>query len=461
MGKSKFHKFLNLVCSFLIFIYANVNNYINKNGTYLIHLFIMLEKLKIKAEERIGRKIANRGDCQLLSNAIFDSTGLDLSYNTIRRLFGIIPQTKPSINTLNTLAVYVGYKNYTQFIQNNELEGKQELSSVIYRFLYYKNNMNISKLIKTLRNKNGLYFVEMVTVLLRELFREKDYSLIDKIFETDELNHRNFTYSELLYIGNCIGLIFRKEGFYSSKLMNNTNFLHCIYLTFVDYSSLNGYYGRCIDYILIQKKINEGVEIEIFSSALLELKNFLNCKKVNWYNQNLAYSEKLNPILCSRIFSLNFLKSDIKNIDELLLTYHKTHSKKLNITDYYYELFVTSILIKNVKIMAFLIKKLDFKIKFYYQKSHLNCYYLMSGFYYKILGLRQKEKYCMDHFDISECRYSYEEFIKVLHLIYSFHKTEVKSEQNVIKREYNEATTKMKYNYFDEAYLENYFEKSE
>ena len=173
------------------------------------------------------------------------------------------------------------------------------------------------------------------------------------------------------------------------------------------------------------------------------------------------YSGQLNPILCSRVLSLNFLQNEIKNVDDLLSNYYQTHSKRSNLTDYSYELFITSILIKNVEIMAFLIGKLNFKVDFYYQKSHRNSFYLMCGFYYKIIGHKQKEIDYMKLFDIDEFRYSYDEFITVLYLIYSFHNTVVESEQEGIKKRYINATTKMGYDYFDEAYLENYFEKAE
>lgn len=417
----------------------------------------MIEILKSRVEEKIGKKIVNRGDCQLLSNAILDLTGNDISYNTIRRLYGIIAPTKPSIRTLNSLALFVGYENFIHFTLDHDLKEKYKTFGKLFKLISTKDKNQILEAIQSFKNSQ-VDFVEMITILLRDLFRDKDYKLIDEIFRMDELNYRNFSYSELLYIGNCIGLIFRKQGFFDDKLMDNVNFLHCVYLTFVDYSSLNGYYGQWLEHV---KREEHGGEIEIFTDALVELKKFLNGKKVNYSQHDLVYSGQLNPILCSRVLSLNFLQNEIKNVDDLLSNYYQTHSKRSNLTDYSYELFITSILIKNVEIMAFLIGKLNFKVDFYYQKSHRNSFYLMCGFYYKIIGHKQKEIDYMKLFDIDEFRYSYDEFITVLYLIYSFHNTVVESEQEGIKKRYINATTKMGYDYFDEAYLENYFEKAE
>ena len=78
----------------------------------------MIDKLKYRVEEKIGCKITNRGDCQLLSNAILDVVGIDISYNTIRRLYDLAPRTKPNKRTLDALAMFIGYKNYVQFTQD-------------------------------------------------------------------------------------------------------------------------------------------------------------------------------------------------------------------------------------------------------------------------------------------------------------------------------------------------------
>ena len=68
-------------------------------------------------------------------------------------------------------------------------------------------------------------------MLIRELFRKKKYTLIDKIFNLDETNSENFNYSELLYLGNSVGLILREEQRVHETLGKNINFLNCIYLS--------------------------------------------------------------------------------------------------------------------------------------------------------------------------------------------------------------------------------------
>ena len=97
---------------------------------------------------------------------------------------------------------------------------------------------------------------------------------------------------------------------------------------------------------------------------------------------------------------------------------------------------------------ALTIEKLNFKIEYYYQKSHRNSYYLMCGFYYKLTKQKRKEKEYMSLFNLEECRYSYEEFITVFYLIYSFHNTTIEADKREFKERYFKAVKNLDYAYF-------------
>jgi hypothetical protein len=79
----------------------------------------MFELLKNNTIKTAGFDITSRGDCERLSNLILEKTDILLSYNTLRRFFGLIPYTKPNKTTLNTLANYNGYDSFTHFISIN------------------------------------------------------------------------------------------------------------------------------------------------------------------------------------------------------------------------------------------------------------------------------------------------------------------------------------------------------
>ena len=210
---------------------------------------------------------------------------------------------------------------------------------------------------------------------MRELYYSGNNDLIDIIFNLKELHYSNFSYTELLYIGNSIGLIFRKQGNIPDIISNNQNFINIVFLTFVDYSSLNYYYLEWANHIK-NKTFSE--EISIFISAITEFRKFLNKKQFKNLPYETMFSKELNPILCSRLLSLYILKNNKIDLEHKLNQYYRISSKRINTTDYSYELFITSIIAKNKDLMFYLINNLELeKLSYYQRKFQAVLYYLL------------------------------------------------------------------------------------
>jgi hypothetical protein len=414
---------------------------------------ILIDILKKEIEAKIGRKVTNRGDCELVSNVILETLGLEISYSTIRRFYGLVNETKPNNKTLNTLAKFVGYKNYIHFSQNYSYKQKIDLTDIIYKTVSKNDSEKIINLVIKTKNSSE-DFVSLIIILIRELWHNENHDLINRIFRLKALNFNSFSYYEALKIGNSIGLLIRKKSKIDLQLLNNINFLECVFIIFVDYSSLNNYYGDSLEII---KKNNIREDITLFSTAVLEFKNFINNKVFNPINVNATYKKQLHPILSSRILSLELLSADPKKKLVILNAYHTSHLIKGNITSHYYELFTTSILLKNTEIMFFLISKINLKVEFYFQKTHLNSFYLMCLFYYKLTGDVENETKFLKSFKLSECRDSYKEFLTLILHVYLYNNTNEKSKKRNIKAQYKILSKKLNYPYFSDDFLLNYF----
>ena len=414
----------------------------------------MIENLKKEIAKKIKREIKNRGDCVFLSNAIFEILDIEISYNTLRRFYNLLPSTKTSIKTFNTLAQFIGYKNYIDFTQNYKYKEKINITEIIYKTVSENDSEEIINLVNKTKN-NSEDFISMIIILIRELWHNENYNLINKIFRLKALNYNSFSYYEVLKLGNSIGLLIRKKSKIEPILLNNINFLECVFLIFVDYSSLNTYYG---DSLKIIKKNNFKYDITLFSSALLEFRNFLNNKNVNKITFKASKTNHLHPILSGRLLSLKLLNADSNKTLELLNTHHTSLLIKGNIISHYYELFTTSILQKKVEIMSFLITRISLKIKFYYQKTHLNSFYLMCLFYYKLTGDIENETKFLKSFKLSDCRDSYKEFISLIHLIYLYNSTTTSANKKKIKTRYLNLSKELNYSYFSEDFLLKYFD---
>ncbi len=418
-----------------------------------IKLFILIKALKKEIAKKIKREIKGRGDCIFLSNAIFEILNIDISYNTIRRFYNLLPSTNPSIKTLNTLAQFIGYRNYIYFIQNFKYKEKINLTEIIYKYVAENNNEEIVNFVNKSK-KSSEDFISLVIILIRELWHNGNYRLINRIFNLKALNFDSFSYDEVLKLGNSIGLLIRKKNELHPILLNNINFLDCVILIFVDYSSLNKYYGDALEII---KKNNIRYDITLFSTSVLEFRNFINNVELENLNINRLYKKQLHSILIGRLLSLKLLSLDSNKTLGILNDHHKSLTLKDNLINHYYELFTTSILLKNLEIMYFLISQITQKVEFYYQKTHLNSFYLMCLFYYKLIGDIENETKILKSFKLSDSRHSYEEFINLIYLIYLYDSTTTKTTKMNIRTRYKSLNKKLNYPYFSEDLLLNYF----
>ena len=415
----------------------------------------MIDLLKKELELKLGQKIKNRGDAELLAHAIQETIDHQISYNTIRRFFGVSTNVKPNNNTLNILAKFIGFKNYIHFTQTHSFREKKNLSEIIYKAIYNEDNEEIISLVKKIK-KTPEDFVSFIILLVRELIYIKNYHILNNIFDLKEMEFKSFSYSEVLLIGNSTGLLLRKNPMDNYILLKNRNFLHCVYSSFVDYSNINGFYGEWGKFV-VRNKVDK--EMIIFSNAILQLRKYLNQEKIQNDFGELAYSNKLHPILCSRLLSLSFLNSPDQKTDEILNKYIKSHSKKKQIyVDYFYELFITAIYSKNIHLMKSLINIMNVSriSTFTYQKDHLNMYYFMCLFYYQSIKNKVEIKKYLKLININFFKSCYEDFINLLFQVFWYHQAKNKTTKESHRNKYLELAEKLNYPYFDEKFLLEY-----
>ena len=72
----------------------------------------------------------------------------------------------------------------------------------------------------------------------------------------------------------------------------------------------------------------------------------------------------------------------------------------------------------------------------------------MSAFYYKLTNNKVEELKNFNRFSLNECLYSYEEFIKILVLIYLYGSSKSDSEKKQLLEHYITLSKKLNYPYF-------------
>lgn len=415
-----------------------------------------IEELKKTTENKLKFKINNLGGCILLSDIILETIDESINYNTLRRLYDIIPNVKTRTKSLDILSKFNGYNNFAHFIKTYSFRERLKYRNKIYKFISNPNEKDLSTIIYEIRNFSD-DFIDLIIFFSRELIYNNYYQHLDELFNLKEMRFDSFSYNEVLDLGNSIGIIFRKKKIIDNNIFKNQNFNKIVYSIFVDYSNLNNYYGNWIKTV---KKCSIPEDVLIFSNAVLEFKNYLNRKPVTDSFKNLAFDVKIHPVLKSRILSVKVLANNYDSIDELLQHYIEVNTKKNKIPiDYFFELMVTSLVTNNKKLMKIIYEYFEGKHQILneYQLFYLHIYYLMSAIYLKSIHKNKASKQYYRKFDFDEIRYSYEDIIKLICLVYDYHNSKT-DDKSAIKKRYTFLNKNLKYSRFDAQFLESYFD---
>ncbi|MCK4663419.1 MAG: hypothetical protein KAT68_11175 [Bacteroidales bacterium] len=105
-----------------------------------------IELIKSEVTKRFGREIKNTPDCVNLSDSIYSYTGQLISYNTLRRFFGLIKNnTIINKTSLDILASYCGLSCFELLVNRKD---KLDINELNYYFINIlnKNNINIKEI---------------------------------------------------------------------------------------------------------------------------------------------------------------------------------------------------------------------------------------------------------------------------------------------------------------------------
>lgn len=228
--------------------------------------------IRQKIEARYGKPLRYSKDCEGLANSINRSSQERIGTTTLKRLFGFAKSVEhPRLYTLDVIASYIGYKDWSSLIANIESseslsasansKSKQEqrFSNDIH-LLHHQisitlttQSINIKRIVSLCRQlgkQSEIYpfIIEMIGIAARQkniLFLKQVFNLP---FIFDEKIHGHIpTY----YVGQTMGLIMRSQPDIADELIEtlaaNKNAQQYFIEWFVDEDYLQGYYGKLLD----------------------------------------------------------------------------------------------------------------------------------------------------------------------------------------------------------------------
>ena len=410
-------------------------------------------KLKEITEKKIGFKIKSLNDSKRLSEIIANEIDLEISYNTIRRFFGVVKNVKASNYTLDIVSKFNGFDNYTDFIVNYRLSNKWKQEFEITKIIHKNEDDKLLEYVENKLNQTRSFNLKLIQII-RELLLVGNFNLVRAIFEIDKMNAKNFNYDDTVLIGMSIGHVLhlidiKNKEF--NELILNENFQDLVITIFVDYGNLKTYYSKIIEIIHANSSRKNILE---FSKGILNLNIYFN-KKLNNSFYSLKIEEDFHPILKSRIFA-QYLLTDDNDIIHKLANYHKTYQMKgyLEI-EYLFEIIFTSIITRKFEVMKWIIEKVkeEEDYKFFYKYEHYNNYLFMKLIYYTKTNNLTKAVSFEQNFSLQVFSKSYEKMALLYYYIYKFH-----SEKKIeYLQSYMKLAKKVNSSFFTKRYLLEYF----
>ena len=412
----------------------------------------MENKLKEITETKIGFKIKSLKDSKRLSQIIAKENDISISYNTIRRFFGVVKNVQASNFTLDTLSKFNSFENYSDFLINFKLRNKWRQEFEISKIIH---NDEDNKLLEYIDNSLGqkTSFNLKLIQIIRELLLIGNFNLIRRIFELKKMNANNFNYDGKVLIGMSTGYLIRvvntKDKAFKQLILNE-NFLDLVITIFVDYENLGTFYSEIIKTI---RNNTSRKDIRIFCEGILNLNLFLS-KKNNKSFYSLKEENDFHPILKSRIFSQNMLRDDDDIISKLNNYYQKNQVNGLIPIEYLFEINFTSILTRNFEVMKWVIEKInpESEFTFFYKYEHYNNFLFMKLIYYTKMNDHEKIAIIDKNLTIKRFK-SYEGVALLYHNIYKFKWTN----DDKYFAKYMKLAKKVNPEFFTKKYFFDYF----
>jgi hypothetical protein len=379
----------------------------------------MEEKLKNITEEKIGFRIKTLKDSKRLSQIIAKENDVDISYNTIRRFFGVVKNVQASNFTLDTLSRFNSFENYSDFIVNHKLMYRWRQEFEISKIIHRGEDDKLLEYIDRSISQTKSFNLKLIQII-RELLLIGNFNLIRRVFELKKMNADNFNYDSKVLIGMSIGYLIsvvNKKNKAFNELVLNENFQDLVITIFVDYGNLRSYYSEIIKIIHTKSSRKD---VQVFCEGILNLNLYLN-KKNSQSFYILKEENDFHPILKSRIFAQYLLMEDSEIIIKLKNYYQKHLENGFIPIEYLFEINFTSILTRNFEVMKWIIEKIkpETDYTFFYKYEHYNNFIFMKLIYYTKMNEYEKIAAIDKNLIIQRFK-SYEEMALLYHNICKF-----------------------------------------
>jgi hypothetical protein len=421
-----------------------------------------INQLKYKLEGLIGRSISSNADVVELDVCINTILEEEVSYSTLRRFFGFIPQTTPSNRTLNLLSSAIGYKNFSDFCLSEEKDQEWEIVAFFVK-LGIQGRLSPENRAVLYQLKEQGHFYPHFTSFLQGLLMQRNMLLFESLVNDAGLYPAYYFYR--LRIADVLGMTMRvlpqnqlDEIF--ELVQKSPNMQELSLYLFVDYSHFNGYYGKWIQNIDLTNVPNR--DDQLFIVLIRNLIAFYNQQPmVDLPDIPISNEVKLHPILKGRYFGQRLLMEGGKT--SLLKTIFQIAKKSAHKQAFFFELFPMLIILKQFEV----IEKIE---KLYYEElltrvnwsfEHKKAFTFIAFSLCAInRGDLKAAEIMLSLIQKNSIENAYLEYVRLLRCIPAYHLSilqENTKEAEIQLHQYEYLSKQLHFSFFTEGFIKTYF----
>lgn len=354
-------------------------------------------------QEVYGIQVVDAYSCQKLSEELAQIAKISISYNTLRRLFGIIKgTTNASRFTLDSLCKGMGYSDFTAFqrtVNQFEKDFFNEML-ILNRLGNRKDNQIILGIVQQFQMKtwDDVYQFKSIIDLCLEV---KNFDLLTQIFELqfdtkgEDITWRLYISFQSIYVQSCQNN--KAVIDYVAELLKTNELAQRILLQlFVDEDRLQGYYGKWL--LATSEDLIE--DMPVFKNLLLCQLAFdlhdISGAKSHLALSKTAFQDKMHSNLKGRIAAWDYILDSKSETAHHFFEGLHDFSSKLSFLVFFYRLL--EVYQQDLSVFDFIEGFVvdDLLINFSFPEKHnLNKMYLLKARYFIQKGDKVGARFAM------------------------------------------------------------------
>lgn len=410
-----------------------------------------------KLLQAIGFEKASTAAIKVLLIEIEQETNSKLSFNTLRRFFGLLELKKPNYNTWRTLTDFLRLKSgHIVESKNAYVTLWKSHHLLLFELTAGDEASIIGHLIK---EKNTENFTILLGYLTNHAIATKNIKLLKSIYTHNSLFEDISSLSNFLseLVMPLLMELKNEDLEQLFPIMNLFYFKNSIIYLHIAYSHLNGNYG-----LIINQMVANDDQEQLFLNCIKAYRNFLSGKVLKEIPKiSLIELKACYPTLAGRYIGYQLLLHP-KNTTNILQELINPLTKHFTPHYFYLEIFSALLLNKDFKTLSQLIEKhyeALYEIDHWYAFLTLNMYQIAESAVYVKEDQLKRASIVFDSINIEHTSSDYHDYVFLFYSIVKYHILE--SEDLVGKEKvlatFKKTAQKVGFNRFDEKLLINFF----